>query len=160
MSTFTETQTLHKETCCNCHVLFAMPEAMHTEKRRDRTSFYCPNGHAQHFTGPTPESELRDKLATAEMSLRSEKQFHQWETQRRERAEREAKAERMGRLGERSAKVRLQQRIINGVCPCCRRSFKGLHEHIKKMHPEFAGEAPEPAETPERRRKSRKQPTL
>lgn len=28
-------------------------------------------------------------------------------------------------------------RIRNGVCPCCNRSFKDVHRHMKSQHPEF-----------------------
>ena len=31
----------------------------------------------------------------------------------------------------------MRDRVKNGVCPCCNRSFTSLWQHIKNEHPEF-----------------------
>lgn len=48
-------------TCCNksCLQPFAMTTAMKAARLKDKATFYCPNGHPQHFTGETTEERLR-----------------------------------------------------------------------------------------------------
>src|SRR3989304_215426 len=50
----TQTVTLETEVCCNCSVLFAVPDSLQRRRRADGDGFYCPNGHKQHYS----ESEL------------------------------------------------------------------------------------------------------
>jgi len=50
----TQTVTLETEVCCNCSVLFAVPDSLQRRRRADGDWFYCPNGHKQHYS----ESEL------------------------------------------------------------------------------------------------------
>ncbi len=44
-------------TCCNksCLTPFAMTAAMKAARLKDKATFYCPSGHAQHFTAETTE---------------------------------------------------------------------------------------------------------
>lgn len=108
------------EVCYKCDVLFAMTAAYKEERRKDHDlEFYCPNGHGQVYSGKTDTEKLRD----AEI---------------REQAVRDQLAAAI----EDAEKVRQQtlrerQRIANGVCPCCNRSFENVRRHISSQHPEF-----------------------
>ncbi|WP_165394478.1 helix-turn-helix domain-containing protein [Pseudoxanthomonas winnipegensis] len=31
----------------------------------------------------------------------------------------------------------MRQRVMNGVCPCCNRTFENLRRHMHDKHPEF-----------------------
>lgn len=42
---------------------------------------------------------------------------------------------------QRGATKRLSNRVKNGVCPCCTRSFHNLREHMKTQHPDFKAPA-------------------
>jgi len=33
--------------------------------------------------------------------------------------------------------TRTKNRIANGVCPCCNRSFKNLHNQMSRQHPDY-----------------------
>jgi len=44
------------------------------------------------------------------------------------------------RRAEKAAKTRIKNRIGNGVCPCCNRTFKDLASHMKCKHPEYASD--------------------
>jgi hypothetical protein len=57
-----------EETCCKCGTVFAMDEELQALRKRDGDSFYCPNGHGQHYTqtDATTISDLRAKLKEAE----------------------------------------------------------------------------------------------
>lgn len=51
--------------CSNCGVSFCMPDHMAYSRKRDHDTFYCPNGHSQHFPGKTEEER---KIASLEKS--------------------------------------------------------------------------------------------
>lgn len=58
------------ETCCNCGVLFAMPSDLQARllQEAEKGSFYCPNGHSQHYLGKSLKAQLeeaRRKTASA-----------------------------------------------------------------------------------------------
>ncbi len=121
--TFEETQVLETETCCNCGILFAVPEDFKSAKRKNHNEFYCPNGHGQHYTGKSEAEKLRNRLSQTESLLDDYKKDLQ--------KERISKAAVKGQL------IKLKNRVKNGVCPCCKRSFVGLKKHIENKHPEF-----------------------
>lgn len=119
MYTVTETLrvTFEIEECCNCHVLFGMPEDLYKRRKRDHAMFYCPNGHAQHYNEKSEEERLRDELNAARN---------------------ETARVRMD-LGEEMKQHRkLQRRIARGVCPHCTRTFANIQRHMEKKHPEDA----------------------
>lgn len=113
--------------CCRCGIRYAVPDSFAAKRRRDHRDFYCPNGHSQHFP---QESDI--------------------EKERRLRREAENKAEReqvWRHCAERSASAfkghltRIKRRVGKGVCPCCKRTFKNLADHMETKHPDFADEA-------------------
>ena len=42
-------------TCCNCGATIALHRQHHQQLKRTHETFYCPNGHPQHFAGKTDE---------------------------------------------------------------------------------------------------------
>ena len=56
-------------TCCSCGVLFWIEETYYDRLKEKHTSFYCPNGHAQHFTAETDAEKYR-KLHQEELNKR------------------------------------------------------------------------------------------
>jgi len=66
-----EKEGLVTETCCGCGVVFGMSPAHHARRKYDCDTYYCPNGHGQHFTKPSTDPKdtelvkLRADLATA-----------------------------------------------------------------------------------------------
>lgn len=126
--TYNETVTMITEICCNCGVAFGMPSDLRKVLKADTNKyFYCPNGHAQHYTKST-ESILKDKIE-------SERQKHQEELERMQNR----------LLDELNAKNKLEKqlkRVRQGTCPCCNRSFSNLERHIKTKHPDVAPTKP------------------
>lgn len=113
--------------CAACGVIFGIPVDLEKRRREDHGTFYCPNGHSLHFSGPTQAEkaakaakERADRLATQLMAQRDQ-------TQAAQREAAEAKA----------SEVRLRWRVGNGVCPCCQRTFPALAAHVATKHPEF-----------------------
>lgn len=119
----TYTYSLIGITCCNCGVLFGMEEGYYNDRRQDRKSWSCPNGHQQHFTGKTDAEIAREQRDAA-------RALAQRESDRRRAAERSAAAHK-------GWATRIRNRIANGVCPCCNRSFSNVLRHMNTKHPDF-----------------------
>lgn len=119
-------ERLVTETCYSCGVLFAMAEDFYQHRLADRKSFYCPAGHSQAYVGKTDAQKLQEAQAR-ETALRDqlEASIRDGEAQRVELAS-------------------IRQRIANGVCPCCNRSFGNVRQHMESQHPDYAVPASEP----------------
>lgn len=116
-------------TCCNCACTFAMSEAHYLRRRDDGKAFWCPNGHEQFFSEST--------VKRLEKELETEKKRHEWTKAdlNYTRTKRDEYARKV--VAQKAAKTRLKNRIANGVCPCCNRTFQNLVAHMKTQHPEF-----------------------
>jgi hypothetical protein len=118
--------------CCNCGILFGVPEDLDRRNRNDPSqSFYCPSGHSQHYTGPSEAQKLREKLARAERQRDFAESARRAAVDQAETAQRSASAYK-GRV------TRLKNRAAAGVCPCCTRHFEQLERHMETKHPGFA----------------------
>jgi DNA-binding XRE family transcriptional regulator len=118
--------------CCHdrCGISFAVMENQKDFWRNKKTTFYCPYGHPQGFYGDNEADKLRKQL----------EQKQKWLDQANAAASRERDARIAAETKERAhrgAKTRLKNRIANGVCPCCNRTFKNLSQHMQGEHPDF-----------------------
>lgn len=110
-------------TCCECGMTFGMESSFYKRKLVEQKTFYCPAGHSQHFTGQTEEDRLK-----AEKKILEERLL--WE-QHNVRQKEKALSSAKGQM------TKLKNRVKNGVCPCCSRSFVDLHQHMTTQHPDF-----------------------
>lgn len=55
-----------QETCCNCGVLFWIGQGHHNDLVQCKNSFYCPNGHPQHYAGKTEAEKQKERAEKAE----------------------------------------------------------------------------------------------
>jgi hypothetical protein len=119
-----------------CGIVFAVDAQVRAVWKRDGTNFTCPNGHGQRYT-ETEAQKLKKQLEAAEVKLQS--QIRATEFARNNAAsERAAREQTERRLTARKGiNTRLRNRIKNGVCPCCHRTFKQLAAHMKTKHPKF-----------------------
>ena len=97
------------EVCCNCGIVFSMPQEIRNLRYSDKGTFFCPNGHSQHYVG---ESDA-DKIARLAKDLA--------------RAKKERNAER-------AARKRAAARIEKGVCTKCNRTFQNVARHMASKH--------------------------
>ncbi len=104
-------------TCCECGIEYAGPSYFFTKRRENHASFYCPNGHAQHFPAETEAERLKRQLA-------DEQARHSRTLARLNASERTAK--KLDRQVKRTKK---------GCCPCCNRYFQNLARHVATKHP-------------------------
>lgn len=128
-STITTNVVLETLACGGCGIVFAVPDWKLKELRRTRATFWCPNGHARGFT-ESEEDRLRLQLARAqrERDAASARAVHY-----RDQAD---ATERVLRATKGQV-TRLRNRVANGVCPCCNRSFANLARHMAGQHPNY-----------------------
>lgn len=107
-------------TCYSCGVEFASP--LIAKRRDDGESFYCPNGHQQHFT-KTEATRLREELERVRRDL-------DWQKSQRQTVEKRLIAQR----GLTTRAKNKLARVHKGVCPDCNRSFQNLAAHMKTKH--------------------------
>lgn len=119
------TTRIEVETCCNCGITFGLASEFKAQRLRDARTWYCPNGHGQHYTANTPSEA--EKLR---------KQLESSRTYQRSILDQKAAAERSNRALK-GVVTRTKKRAANGVCPCCTRTFQNLARHIEGQHPEF-----------------------
>ena len=107
-------------TCCECRMPFGMSRSFYDARRKDHRTFTCPAGHDQHFTGKSEADKLREQLERKDQMLEA---AHQ-------------RADKMERQRNDVAKAhkRMRDRIKNGVCPCCNRTFQNLLRHMQTEH--------------------------
>ena len=117
--------------CCNCGMSFAMTESFYDRKKKDHEGFYCPEGHGQNFTGKTTEQKLKEQLQREKLERQGAEDRAEKSWQRAEKAIREKRAFK-GHL------TRTKNRIAAGLCPCCKRNFENLGNHMKSQHPDYA----------------------
>ena len=115
--------------CCHegCGIAMVIPAQLDREWRNNTArSFYCLNGHSQHYTGKSEAEKLKAQLEVKERAL-------EWERARVKRAEKQVSVFK-GKV------TRIKNRVGNGVCPCCNRTFQNLMAHMKTQHPAYAKE--------------------
>lgn len=125
--------------CCNCGMIFAVPKALDSRWQRlgEIQTFYCPMGHPQSYVGKSDEQKLRE----AEKNLKNTRKRLEWAEHNANQARKDADRAEHRRRGEMAAKTRIKNRIANGVCPCCNRTFQNLARHMTNKHPNYATES-------------------
>lgn len=110
--------------CPSCGVEYGIPDCLNRQLRAQALSgsTFCPNGHNWHYTGLSHEQQLKAERARV---LAAQDQAAA--------AERRAAAAR-GQL------TKLRNRIANGVCPCCHRTFANVTRHMASKHPDYREE--------------------
>lgn len=123
-----------EQLCCSvCGITFYAPENWVRAKREKHDTFWCPNGHSQHFPHETEAEKLRRELA------REKHKAEQAQAQAAHLDRRLTVAQRQ-RAAARGQVTKIKNRVGKGVCPCCTRSFVNLQQHMKHQHPEWIPE--------------------
>lgn len=134
--TYTEQVAMATETCCECSVRFAMPQSLQDRLRNSHKYFYCPNGHPQYYGGES-DKDRAQRLAG---------QLDQERTRLQQERQRVADYANQLAISQRTRKAvstrlrKVKERVSNGVCPCCNRTFQSLARHMSTKHPEFVTE--------------------
>lgn len=108
--------------CYKCGVTFAVTTELHSNWHRDKTEFFCPNGHPQSYVESTAQ-RLQRELDAAKRDV-------EWQKQRAATLDKQLSAQK-------GVTTKLQKRVSAGVCPCCQRTVKQLAAHMKTKHPNY-----------------------
>jgi hypothetical protein len=123
------TSTIEGLTCGECGVVFGLEATMNKKAKETGMRFYCPKGcHISYCDTAVQrlEKELAAERARTEAARKS-----------RDSALLEAEHFRKSRDGMKGAYRKVAVRVKNGVCPCCKRTFACLADHMKQKHPDF-----------------------
>lgn len=121
--------------CCVCGVPIVTTGSHMNQLRRDKTQFYCINGHSQSFT-LTEAARLKTQLDN-ERRLNGSLQAKVALLEGVNKSLKRSRSVYRGRLKA------TKERIANGVCPCCKRSFENLRRHMATKHPHYCQQEPE-----------------
>lgn len=119
------------ETCFKCGVSFGLERSRYDRAQKYGETFYCTNGHGQVYATTELDRE-RQRREEAERA----RDFHASQAQyARQRAEHEARRA----AAYKGVATKVKNRIENGVCPHCQRSFPNVRAHMQSKHPDEIG---------------------
>ncbi|VXB82575.1 hypothetical protein [Aeromicrobium sp. 9AM] len=122
---------LRVDHCITCGVVFGVGDDFRARRKEDHRNYYCPNGHQQHYIkGSSQAEKLQAELERTRTREKNQREYAERERERRLKAERE-------RAAARGQVTKIKNRVGNGVCPCCNRTFANLGRHISGQHPDF-----------------------
>lgn len=133
--------TMETIVCCQCAIPFGVPSEYRTNLRRSQELFYCPDGHSQSYSKST-DTILREQLAA---KVKQEEQLKALVHSAREEASSWHSQWEKQLLDKKAIAAKLKRtenRIANGVCPCCNRTFQDLKKHMTTKHPEKVSDRP------------------
>lgn len=113
--------TIQDTSCGVCGIQFGLEQSFMSNRRKDGKWFFCPNGHEIHWV---PGKSDKQKLTEANAALQAKDDQLRTAIREGDQARQET--------------LRIRQRIANGVCPCCTRSFGDLRRHMSTQHPDYA----------------------
>jgi hypothetical protein len=120
--------------CFKCGVIFGIESGRKEELTESHDSFWCPNGHAQHFVGQT---EKEKRIAQLERDVRSNKSSADFWREQSASAAKEVEHQSRRINGYKGVVARTKRRVAAGRCPCCSAEFKNLESHMKAKHPNY-----------------------
>lgn len=136
----TVTTQLEVETCISCGVAFGVPPDWKSQRRQDKRTFYCPNGHPMVYTKNPKDTEIATLKAKLDMVEREKR----WAESDRDGYRKDRDRLKHKLAATKGVLTRTKRRVGNGTCPCCGIGFPNLREHMNEQHPEY--KAPLPTE--------------
>ena len=121
------TVELITHTCNGCGMSFAAPNFLLRQFDEEGAFMRCPNVNCPwpSFSRQTTENQrLQKQIEEANRSQRYWKNEHE--------LEKRSHSATKGKL------TKTKNRLANGVCPCCNRSFTNLKRHMESKHPEYS----------------------
>lgn len=109
-NTYTQLQVFEMITCCSCGVPFMITAGHRKQLLEEGTSFYCPNGHRQHYT-----ETCKSKIDKQKRELETK----EWEIKN---------------LQNRIRNMR-ETYIEKTQCNKCGKRVKHIDAHMRRVHP-------------------------
>jgi hypothetical protein len=126
--------TLDHIECFKCHVVFGLT-ADHNRQLRERgDTFYCPNGHDQHYI-ITEAQRLRREVDAMQREIEGR-------DQRLASMQDDLRCETLSHRATKGQLTKARKRAAHGVCPVqqCGRTFANVQRHLDQQHPEWVTE--------------------
>lgn len=130
----TYTLMTHME-CGKCGISFMVPASFKKEQRElgSRGGWSCPNGHRRIYRkSDLEEAQEQFDYQKAQLTARVD----QLEASRIHLTQQNTTLEYQRRAAK-GQLTRMRNRIANGVCPGCHRSFTNVRRHMKTKHPDM-----------------------
>jgi len=112
--------------CSVCGMTYGLDEDFRQRRLSDGKTWWCPNGHTQHFVGETDEQKVK----------RLEKSLDRANSATRAARDQADAAERR-RRAMKGQVTRLKNKIAKGLCPVCGQEFPEVRDHMANEHPDF-----------------------
>lgn len=142
ISVSTSVQLITEE-CSACGIVYAVPEDFNVCCKRDKKTFYCPNGHAQVY-GENEADLIRRERDRLKQILAQRDDEICAAADRTIAYRNAAERERRRANGYKGHAARITKRAKGGVCPCCNRHFEALQRHMATKHPTFTPDCSDP----------------
>lgn len=124
--TFTYVGTMEIHHCPTCQMPYAATDDYFRRKSERGESWYCPEGHSAVFT-----KSHAAKMQELEQELDRQRARTRHAQDQYEGAQASARAYK-------GHATRVKNRIKNGVCPFCHRSFANVRTHMASQHEDEA----------------------
>lgn len=128
--TITSAINLETVDCCKCGGVFAVNKNWNDSRRVDGVGFHCPYCDSPLSYGTSYVEGLKRQIGDKDFEIQRERQRH-------DQTKAELRETESRRRAEKGAKMRIKNRVANGVCPCCKRTFQNLAQHMHQQHPKF-----------------------
>lgn len=129
------TGTLTVVDCARCGISFGITADFESRRREDHQSFCCPLGHTQSYSG---RSDKEKEIARLQMEVVSKERSRAYHEEQAQRLSKSAETARRQAAAARGVVTKVKKRLGKGVCPCCNRYFRDLHQHMVGQHPDWA----------------------
>lgn len=116
--------------CGECGGTYAINERYRRQKYEKGGYWNCPYCQCSWGYGESEVARLRKDLDR-------EKTRRSWAEQNLESAREDAEIAERRRVAQKAATTRLKNRVKAGQCPCCRRHFHSLYDHMRNEHPDY-----------------------
>lgn len=141
MTTYLTASKLTTIDCGSCGGTYAISESFRQEKHNVGGSWTCPYCRCGWgYSGNSENERLKREVERQKREVQSAENRVANERARHDQTRAELRETEARRRAEKGAKTRIKNRVANGVCPCCNRSFADLHRHMASQHPDFASQ--------------------
>lgn len=122
--------------CGTCGITWQQPLEFTKQKRRDLSTFYCPNGHPWVFR----ESDIDKLRKEMQAQIDRKERERAWAAEARDRYHQEVEDTKRKLSAAKGQLTKTKKRVAGGICPCCNRSFVALARHMKTKHPDYTAQ--------------------
>lgn len=136
MMTMTVVETLTKISCGECGGVYAIGERYRQQCHTEGTCWTCPYCKISWgYANNSENARLKDENERLQRHLGYANEAVEYHRK-------ESDHFRASRNAVKGVLTKVKRRVANGVCPCCKRTFANLHEHMKQQHPTFTEPSP------------------